>query len=160
LLTLNKMPVTGTNPNGNFQGLKAENCTILKLRGLKVLEDDQGHDLLKLLRKGGGGGSGGSSELEAVVTNLLQRIDAIEKYLQNMPPPAAGIKGPKGDQGEPGETGEPGPVGPAGPRGKDGAKTLSALTDVNLDGLDDGATLLWSAKDKKWVVGLSEEDDE
>jgi hypothetical protein len=148
------MPVTGTNPNGNFQGCKIENGTILKLRGLKVLEDDQGNDLLKLLRKGGGSGS---SELEAVVTNLLQRIDTIEKYLQTMPPPSAAVKGTKGEQGEQGEPGEPGPQGPQGPKGKDGAKTLSALTDVNLDGLDDGAVLVWSAKDKKWVVSLEEE---
>ncbi len=149
------MPVTGTNPNGNFQGCKIENGTILKLRGLRVLEDDQGNDLLKLLRKGGGGS--GSSELEVVVTNLLQRIDTIEKYLQTMPPPSTGVKGPKGDAGEPGESGEPGPQGPQGPKGKDGAKSLSALIDVNLDGLDDGAVLVWSGKDKKWVVSLEEE---
>lgn len=152
------MPVSGTNPNGNFQGCKIENGTIHKLRGLKILEDDQGNDLLKLLRKGA---SSNSSELEAVVTNLLQRIDTIEKYLQTMPPPAAatGAKGPKGDKGDKGDDGEVGPVGPAGPRGKDGAKTLSALTDVNLDGLDDGAVLTWSAKEKKWVVSLEEEDE-
>lgn len=145
------MPVTGTNPNGNFQGLKGENCTLLKIRGIKVLEDDQGHDLLKMLRKGGGSGS---SELETVVSNLLQRIDAVEKYLQNMPAPSKGIPGPQGEQGE------MGPVGPAGPKGKDGAKTLSALTDVNLDGLTDGAVLTWSAKDKKWVVGVEDDEDE
>ena len=147
------MPVTGTNPNGNFQGCKIENGTILKLRGLKVLEDDQGTDLLKLLRKGGGGGS---SELEAVVTNLLQRINVIEEYLQKLPPPSTGTKGPKGDKGDDGEPGEP---GPQGARGKDGAKTLSALTDVNLDGLTDGAVLTWSAKDKKWVVSVEEEEE-
>lgn len=150
------MPVTGTNPNGNFQGCKIENGTIINLRGLKVFEDDQGNDLLKLLRKGGGGGS---SELEAVVTNLLNRIDAIEKYLQNLPAPAAaGVKGPKGDAGEAGEAGEPGPQGPQGSKGKDGAKSLSALIDVNLDGLDDGAVLVWSAKDKKWVVSIEEDE--
>jgi len=148
------MPVTGTNPNGNFQGCKIENGTILKLRGLKVLEDDQGNDLLKLLRKGGG--SSGSSELEAVVTNLLQRIDTVEKYLQNMPPPSTGIKGPKGDKGDQGEPGEQGEPGAQGAKGRDGAKTMSALTDVNLDGLDDGAVLVWSARDKKWVVSLEE----
>jgi hypothetical protein len=149
------MPGTGDNPNGNFIGLKGENCTLLKIRGVKILEDDQGQDLLKLLRKGAH--AGGSSELEAVVTNLLQRIDTIEKYLQTLPPPSAGVKGPKGDKGEPGESGEPGPQGPQGPKGKDGAKTLAALTDVNLDGLDDGAILQWSSKDKKWVVSLEEE---
>ncbi len=153
------MPVTGTNPNGNFQGCKIENGTILKLRGLKVLEDEHGIDLLKLLRKGA---TGGSSELEAIVTNLLSRISVVETYLQNMPPPAAAVSGsgkagPKGDQGDQGEQGEQGERGLQGPKGKDGAKKLADLTDVDLDGLEDGATLIWSAKDKKFVVGLTEE---
>jgi hypothetical protein len=157
MLTNNKMPTAGDNATtGNFIGLKAENCSIIKLRGLKVLEDDQGHDLLKILRKGG---AGGSSELEVVVTNLLQRIDTVEKYLQNMPPPT-GAKGAKGDQGDQGDQGEPGPQGSAGPRGKDGAKTLAALADVNLDGLDEGGMLAWSKKDKKWVVKFLEEEEE
>lgn len=147
--------ISGTNPNGNFQALKGENCTLLKIRGVKILEDDQGRDLLKILRSGGGGAD--SSEITAALTNVLQRIDTIEKYLQTMPPPSAGVKGPKGDKGDKGEDGEPGEPGPQGPRGKDGAKTLSALTDVNLDGLEDGAVLVWSAKDKKWVVSLEEE---
>ncbi len=146
------MPVTGTNPNGNFQGCKIENGTILKLRGLRVLEDDQGNDLLKLLRKGGGGS--GSSELEAAVTNLLQRIDTVEKYLQALPPPSTGVKGLQGLKGEDGPAGE---TGPQGPRGKDGAKSMAELKDVNLDGLDDGAVLVWSAKEKKWVVSIEEE---
>jgi hypothetical protein len=151
--------ITGTNPNGNFQGLKGENCTLLKIRGVRVLEDDQGRDLLKILR---GGGGADSSEITVALTNLVQRITTIENYLQTMPAPSAGVKGPKGDKGDKGddgEPGEPGPQGPAGPKGKDGAKTLSALTDVNLDGLEDGASLIWSAKDKKWVVGLAEEEE-
>jgi len=145
------MPVTGTNPANNFQALKAENCSILKLK-VKSLEDYDGNDLLKMLRRGGGGSS--SSELETVVTTLLQRIDAIEKYLQTLPPPGKGQKGEKGEPGEPGEQGEP---GPQGPRGKDGAKSLAALNDVDLDGLDDGAVLVWSSKNKKWVISLEEE---
>jgi hypothetical protein len=150
------MPVTGTNPNGNFQGCKIENGTIIKLRGLTVLEAADGTDLLKLLRKGGN--SNGSSELEAVVANLLQRIDVIEKYLQTLPPPvaAAGVKGPKGDKGDQGEQGEQGIPGAQGPRGK-GASKFSELLDVNTDGLDDGAVPMWSAKEKKWVMSVEEE---
>lgn len=151
--------VTGTSFPGNFQALKGENCTLIKIRGVKVLEDDQGRDLLKLLRSGGSGAD--SSEITVALTNLMQRIDVIEKYLQSMPAPT-GVKGPKGDKGDKGddgEPGEPGIQGPAGPKGKDGAKTLAALTDVNLDGLEDGASLIWSAKDKKWVVGLAEDDE-
>lgn len=142
------MPVSGTNPNSNFQALKAENCTIQKLRGIQILEDDKGNDLLKLIRKGG---NGSSSDVDSVISNIIQRIDNIEKFLQNMPPPQ---KGPKGDQGEPGEMG---PVGPQGPKGKSGASKVAELTDVNLDGLDDGAMLVWSSKDKKWVVSLEED---
>jgi hypothetical protein len=146
------MPITGTSTGGNYKGLKAEDASIIKLRGLKILEDDQGNDLLKLLRKGGGSGNG-SSELESVVTNLSQRIDTIEKYLQNLPAPS-GTKGPKGDKGD---DGEPGPQGPQGSKGKSASK-LAELLDVNLDGLDDGAILAWSTKNKKWVVSLEEDE--
>lgn len=147
------MPASGTSLGGNFRGLKAEDCSIINLRGLRVLEDEKGQDLLKLLRKGGSG----SSELEGVVNTLLQRIDTIEKYLQTLPPPvaAAGVKGEKGEKGDQGEPGEKGDTGPQGARGK-GVSKLSEMTDVNLDGLDDGAVLAWSSKDKKWVVTLEE----
>lgn len=143
------MPISGEE-TGNFMGLKGENCTLLKVRGVKILEDEHGVDLLKIIRKGG---SNASSDVEVTISNLLNRIDAVEKYLQNMPAPSAaaaipGPKGPKGDDGEPGE------MGPQGPRGASGAKKMAELTDVNLDGLDDGAILVWSAKEKKFVVSL------
>jgi hypothetical protein len=150
------MPVTGTNPNSNFQALKGENCTFIKVRGLKVLEDDKGNDLLKMLYKNSS--STGSSEVELAVSNLLQRIDTIEKYLQTIPPPGTvstatkGLKGEKGDKGDDGEKGE---SGAQGPRGK-GATKFSELLDVNIDGLDDGAVPMWSAKEKKWVMSESE----
>jgi hypothetical protein len=147
------MPAAGDCRNGNFIGLKGENATLLKIRGVKVLEDEYGVDLLKALRKGA---SAGSSELDVTVATLLQRIDTIEKYLQTMPPPSAGVKGPKGDKGEDGEAGEPGIAGPQGAKGKDGARSISEMKDVNLDGLDDGAILVWSSKDKKFVVSLEE----
>lgn len=143
------MPVSGTCSNNNFQSLKAENATVLYLRGVKIFEDEYGNDLFKTLRKGT---SGGSSELESVLATLLKRVETIEGFLQNLPPPG---KGPKGDKGEPGEPGETGPQGPQGPRGK-GATNLVDLSDVNIDGLDDGAVLMWSLKQKKWVVSLEE----
>jgi len=146
------MPVTGEG-SGNFLGIKGENCTFLKIRGVKILEDEYGVDLLKVIRRGGASSS--SSDVEAALSNVLLRLDAIEKYLQNMPPPvapvASGVAGPRGPKGDDGEPGEP---GAQGPRGAAGAKKLSELTDVNLDGLDDGAILVWSAKEKKFVVSL------
>ena len=149
--------VTGTSSPGNFQALKGENCTLLKVRGIKILEDEHGVDLLKLLRRSAG--ATGSSELEAVVSTLIQRLDVVEKYLQTLssaPPAASGVKGPKGDTGPPGADGADGPPGIQGPRGK-GASKVSEVGDVNLDGLDDGAVLVWSAKEKKWVVSLEEQ---
>lgn len=145
------MPIAGTNLNGHFMGLKGENCTLMKIRGVQILEDSYGNDILALVRNGGSGSN--SSELESALSTMSQRIEAIEKYLQNLPNPT---QGPKGDQGEPGEPGEQGDPGPQGPRGRDGAKTVAALSDVNLDGLDDGAILVWSSKEKKWVVSLEE----
>ncbi len=152
------MPVTGTNPNGNFQGLKAENATVINLRGVKVFEDDKGQDLFKLIRKGG---SGNSSEFETILSNVMARLDTVEKFLQNLPPttvsqaPVSSVKGPKGDKGDKGEDGES-VVGPQGPRGKNGVSKFSELLDVNMDGLDDGAVPMWSSKDKKWVMSLEE----
>lgn len=151
------MPNAGSNPNGNFIGLKGENCTLLKIRGVKILEDDQGNDIIKMMRKEINS-TGSSSELEVVVTNLLQRLDTVEKYLKTLGKGERGERGEKGEQGEQGEPGEKGEQGIQGAKGKDGAKTLSALTDVNLDGLEDGATLVYSAKQKKFVVGLPEEN--
>jgi hypothetical protein len=147
------MPISGSSDGGNFVGLKGENCTLLKVRGVKILEDEYGVDLLKLIRKGG---SSNSSDIEAALSNLLARLDAVEKYLQNMPPPAAatGVAGPRGPKGDKGEDGEPGEPGAQGPRGAAGAKSFKELSDVNLDGLDDGAIMVWSAKEKKWVVSL------
>jgi hypothetical protein len=142
------MPAAGDSRAGNFIGLKGENCTLLKINGVKVLKDENGVDILKLLRAKGSGAS--SSELDSI----SQRLTAIETYLQTLPQPTAGPRGPIGPSGEQGEKGE---QGPAGPKGKDGASTIAALKDVNLDGLDDGAMLVWSAKDKKWVVSLEEE---
>jgi len=146
--------ITGTSFPGNFLALKGENCTLQKIRGVKVLEDEYGNNLLNLIRQGGGGG--GSSDVQAALSHLLSRVDAVEKYLQTLPPPSTPLKGEKGERGEKGEPGES-IAGPQGPRGKDGSKKLSLLEDVNLDGLDDGATLIWSSKDKKWVVGITEE---
>jgi len=140
--------------------IQGENCTFLKIRGIQVLEDEYGTDLLKVLRSGSGGGR--STELEAMVQNLLLRVDAVEKYLQTLPPPTAatGVAGPKGPKGDAGEPGEQGERGPQGPRGKNGAKTLAELEDVDISSAledsekYDGALLVWSDAEKKLVLSL------
>ncbi len=140
-------------------GFKAENATLLHIAGVRSLKDQHGTDLLELMRKSASSSSSDSPELQTLLETLQERLDTIEKYLQNMPPPSAGVKGPKGDKGdkgEDGEAGDPGIPGPQGAKGKDGARSIAELKDVNLDGLEDGAILMWSAKDKKWVVSLEE----
>lgn len=154
------MPVNGDG-HGNYLSISGENCTLKKIRGVKILEDHNGRDLLKILTSLDGSGALAASNpntdaalvnINAAITNLLARLDTVEKYLQTLPPPGKPLKG---DAGEPGQPGEP---GPQGPRGKDGASTFAALKDVNLDGLDDGAIMVYSAKEKKWVVSLEESD--
>lgn len=148
----------GTNLSGNFIGLKGENCTLLKIRGVKVFEDEHGNNLLDLIKNTKISNSDSSSEL----TELSNRLTSIEKYLESMPVPTkgdTGPQGPQGPQGLQGEDGSRGPQGPQGPRGKDVVKGIFDLDDVELksgDDLDDGAILVWSADEKKWVVSLAE----
>jgi hypothetical protein len=130
--------------------LKGENCTLSYIRGVKVLEDSDGVDLLKLIKKGLS--KNPDVDVESSITKLLLRMDALEKFVKNIP--LCGVAGPMGVAGPAGEDGAQGIPGAQGPRGKDGAKTLSALTDVCLDGLDDNAGLIYSEKDKKWMVSI------
>jgi hypothetical protein len=136
------MPINGEK-SGDFLGIKGENCNFIRVKGLRVLEDEFGNDLLKIIR-GGISSGGASSEIKTSISNILLRLEAMEKFLQNMPNTATNAT-PEVIQG---------PPGIQGPRGAPGAKKLSELTDVNLDGLDDGAILVWSSKDKKFVVSL------
>jgi hypothetical protein len=138
------MPQVGSNPNGNFVGLKGENCTLLKIRGVKSLYDENNVDILELIKKNS---SKSTSNLDSLVSDLVKRIESLELQLKNMPKAVQGAVGPVGPPGE-------SIVGPQGPRGVAGASSLRELKDVNLDGLDEGAVLTWSAKDKKWVVSL------
>lgn len=148
---------TNAGASQNFIALKGENCKLMKIRGVQELRDEYGTDLLAMIRNGGGTGGGAtSSDVEATLANLLSRLDAVENYLQNTN--VQGTPGPKGDRGDKGETGENGRDGldgARGPRGK--VEKLRDVEDVDLNGLADGAILVWSAEDKKWVVSLEEE---
>jgi len=150
------MPIGGQVP-GNYSALKGENCTLTNVRGVQKFEDEHGVDLLKLIRNAASGGASGhiSAGVESALFTLNQRIDAVEKYLQSMPASTPGPAGPRGAVGPAGPQGDAGETGPQGPRGK-GANSIKDLVDVNLDGLDDGAILVWSSKDKKFVVSLEE----
>ncbi len=125
--------------------IKGENCTLMHIRGVKTFESSDGVDLLKLLKKSGARDSG--VDVDKTIMNLLNRVDALEKFIKNMPM-GTGAVGPEGPAGKDGES----IVGPQGPRGKDGAKTISELKDVCLDGLDDGDVLMWSASKKQWIT--------
>jgi hypothetical protein len=128
--------------------IKGENCTLMHIRGVKTFESSDGVDLLKLLKKGGARESG--MDVDKTIMNLLNRVDTLEKFIKTMPV-GTGTKGDKGDKGDAGEPGES-ITGAQGPRGKDGAKTISELKDVCLDGLDDGDVLMWSASKKQWIT--------
>lgn len=128
--------------------MKGENCTFTHVRGLKTLESFDGTDLLKLIKKGSANDSG--IDVDKTILNLLNRVDALEKFIKTMPVGVA-TKGDKGDRGEPGESIQ-GIQGIQGPRGKDGAKTIAELKDVCLDGLDDGDVLMWSSSKNQWLA--------
>jgi len=142
------MPVTGESQSGNFMRLKGEICALSDIRGVRALIDDRNVDIIQVIRNGGLNGASSTQ-----ITELSYRLTAIETYLANLPPPQAASAAVVGQRGPPGESIE-GPAGIQGPRGAPGAKTFRELTDVNLDGLDDGGIMVWSAKDKKWVVSL------
>jgi uncharacterized protein (UPF0210 family) len=116
------------------------------------LEDEHGVDLLKLVKKAVNKGS--DSDTDSSILNIMSRLESLEKYVKNMPVVTSvpGPAGPRGERGERGEDGSDGPKGDQGPRGKDGAKMLSEMKDVCLDGLDDGMILVYSEKDKKWMA--------
>lgn len=138
--------------SGGYKALRGENCTLTNIRGVKVLEDEHGVDLVKLIKKAINKSSDSDTDLS--ILNIMSRLEALEKYVKNIPAASGvpGPAGPAGPKGERGEDGAEGPKGDQGPRGKDGAKTLGELKDVCFDGLDDGMILVYSEKDKKWVV--------
>jgi hypothetical protein len=137
--------------SGNFIALKGETCTLQKIRGVKVLEDEHGVDILKMVKKVMSKNS--NVDLDLSIINMLTRLDQLEKFVKNMPVSGSGTPGAPGPRGPAGEDGPTGEQGVQGPRGKDGARTIGELKDVCLDGLDDGMVLMYSEKDKKWVVG-------
>jgi hypothetical protein len=142
---------------GDFINLKGNFGSFKRVEGVKVLKDADGRDLIKLIdnllsEQSSGSKSGQMSpEVLSSLEILSKRVESIENFLGSLRL-EKGEKGPKGDTGETGPQGEP---GPQGPRGK-GVTKLSELADVNLDGLDDDAILVWSGKDKKWVISLEE----
>lgn len=132
---------------GNYKALRGENCTLTYVRGVKELKDENGVDILKLVKKAISKSS--DSDTDSSILNIMSRLEALEKHVKNMP---VGIPGPKGEKGDKGEDGAEGPQGVQGPRGKDGARTIGEMRDVCLDGLDDGMVLVYSEKNKKWMA--------
>ena len=141
-----------------FLGLQGENCQLQKIHGVKELFTADGVDLLSMIRGGSAGGAS-ASDIEATLANTLSRLDAIEKYLSDTPlsvPGPAGPAGPEGPEGPAGADGADGKNGAAGPRGKKGEIKLSDLKDINMDGAEDGAILVYSEVEKGWVISLED----
>ena len=63
------------------KALKGELCTLQKIHGIKELYDQDGLDLMRLIKNGSSGGSGGSdnSRLEKLVVDLVDRVNALEQ---------------------------------------------------------------------------------
>jgi hypothetical protein len=120
--------------HGSFIGLMGENCTFGSIRGVKVFEDSNGRDIIKIidsLEKGSFGHQSTQSQPSSQVLETLdllsKRIESIENFLGSL----RIEKGPKGDKGDKGEDGEKGEAGPQGPRGKGADKMASLLERRN-----------------------------
>lgn len=151
------MPIAGDSTTNSFLNMRAKIGNIKELRGVESIIDENGVDLLKIIRSRGGA-TGGSDEAVSVLTrrieSLEKHIQTLEKHIQTLG--KSSLQGPPGPPGPQGEQGEQGPQGPQGPRGVSGASSLKDLKDVNLDGLDNGALLVWSSAKNKWVVEVAE----
>lgn len=140
------MPTVGESFHGNFIGLKGENCTFLKIRGVQILEDYEGNNLISAIKNINTKSSEGS-----LVTILTQRVDALEKHIKFLTDQVTKLSETKSIKGDKGDTGESGSTGPQGPRGKNCEK-LQDLTDVDINGIDDGSVPSWSSEKKKFVM--------
>lgn len=146
------MPTAGES-SARFIGVVGENCTFLKIKGVKELLDHEGNDLLKQIRSGGNVVVKDNG-LETKIADLSRQVDDLIRQVRDLSS-RSGVAGPVGKDGEKGEKGDKGDDGFQGPRGKSIEK-LKEIKDVNLDGLEEGAVLTWSAKNNQWVVNVLE----
>lgn len=137
---------------GSFVALRGENCNFTNVDGLKSLRTSDGVDLVTI-----------GVRLENALMESYKKIEDLTARLSKLESAGVGKPGEPGKDGKDGEPGrdgiqgpkgDPGPQGPRGPRGK--VEKLQDIEDVNLDGLVDGAILVWSADKKQWVVEVTE----
>jgi hypothetical protein len=88
-----------------------------------------------------------SATAPALPTDLLDRISRLEAKA-----PVPGPKGDKGDKGDVGDSGRDGLQGARGPK----VDQLRDIKDINLDGLCDGAILVYSEAKKQFLVQMTE----
>ena len=102
-----------------------------------------------------------TTEIVVVATNLLQTVTDLSTEVVSVietvhEPIITGSQGPQGIQGNPGvdgiqgDTGPQGPQGVAGPEGPAGPTRLSALDDVVMLDLVDGAVLVYNEQIEQW----------
>lgn len=84
-----------------------------------------------------------SSQVVSLITTVHEPVITGSQGPQGVTGPA-GTAGADGPQGDPGPQGIPGPTGPAGPT------RLSALDDVVLLDLVDGAILVYNEQIEQW----------
>ena len=136
---------------GSFVALRGENCNLTNVSGLKSLRTMDGIDLVSV----GSKTEKLLNDYQLIIKDLQERLAKLEK-MPSSQGPVVGPPGPKGDKGDPGIDGEPGidgksVQGPIGPRGPKGRSELKELQDIDLNGVADGAFLMWNATKNVWV---------
>lgn len=99
-------------------------------------------------------------ETVSLVQEAMKSLKSIPQQQSDNPTP---VKGEKGDKGPQGQQGPQGPQGPQGKQGKPGLRgpqgqkgesinTLDSISDIDTSNIVDGAVLVWSSENKKWVA--------
>ena len=141
--------------------LRGETCNFTDITGVRTLKTKAGTDLVNIAE----GLHEQLLKFTEILNDLSERVEKIEKDGGggSGTPGAPGPPGPAGPRGADGVDGEDGKdglsvTGPRGPRGKASSSQVRDLTDVDLNGLTDGAILVF--RGDKWCVEAPDESDD
>lgn len=137
--------------------LRGEFCNLTTIEGVRTLKTKGGVDLVNIAE----GLHEQLLKFTEILNDVTDRVENLEKNGvggtgERGPAGPPGPPGRDGVDGEDGKDGVQGATGPRGPRGKAGS--LRDLGDVNLDGVCEGAILVY--RGGKFVVEAPEDDDE
>ncbi len=137
--------------------LRGEFCNLTTIEGVRTLKTKGGVDLVNIAE----GLHEQLLKFTEILNDVTERLENLEKNGvggsgERGEPGPPGPPGPPGVDGEDGNDGVQGPQGARGPRGKAG--TLRDLSDINLDGVCEGAILVH--RGGKWVVEPPEDDED